>query len=132
MNSEKLLKGFLLTASGLLCFSGVISLIDVQLSLSSAGVIILTSTEANELTAIYGGVFIVLGALCFVVSKRIHDVEMVNFVGLAFWVVALSRFYAAFRHGFPESPRIYVNFATELFLAAAILILNRKVNKSTS
>ena len=131
--SRKLLNGILSLAGVVFVVSGFVSFVDVQKSLGSLGVVVLTNTEANELAAIYGGLFMVMGTLCFFARDRSNDRELTDFVGFAFIGLATARLYAAFRYGMPESDRIYIEFGWELVVGAAILLLNRRLireNKS--
>jgi len=111
--------------------SGFASLADVRRSLGSLGVIVLTNTEANELTAIYGGLFMVMGALCFFARDRARDRKLTGFVGFSFIALAAARLYAAYRYGLPESPRIFVEFCWELAAGAAILFLNWRLKRES-
>ncbi|MFQ5432885.1 MAG: DUF4345 family protein, partial [Nitrospinota bacterium] len=112
--TDTVLNVILSTAGIIFVVSGFASFVDVQKSLGSLGVIVLTNTEASELTAIYGGLFMVMGALCLFVRDRQRDRELTDFVGFSFIALAAARGYAAFRYGLPESPRIYVEFGWEL------------------
>ena len=124
--TEKALQLVLLTAGWLLVFVGLSALVDIQGTLASAGVVILTVTEANELTAIYGGLFVVLGALCLFAKSRTEDRQLVEFIALAFLFVAAMRVYAAARHGMPEISRIHFSLGIEIVFGAVIFVLNRK------
>ena len=73
---RKLLNGILWLGGVVFVVSGFASFVDVQKSLGSLGVIVLTNTEANELAAIYGGLFMVMGALCFFARDRPLDREL--------------------------------------------------------
>ena len=126
---RKLLNAILWLGGVVFVVSGVASFADVQKSLGSLGVIVLTNTEANELAAIYGGLFMVMGALCFFARDRARDRELTGFVGFSFIALAAARLYAAFRYGMPESPRIYVEFCWELLAGTAILFLNWRLKK---
>lgn len=126
---QPFLRGLLYVAGAIYAVSAVATLIDVQWSLGSAGVVVLTATEAGELTAVYGGLFIVMAALCHFARERLHDTEFVAFVGFSFLIVAAARLYAAFRHGWPESPRTYGEFTWEVVVGCAILFLNGRVEK---
>ncbi len=127
--TRNLLKGLLFIAGGVYVVTGFASFINVQMSLGSSGVIVLTNTEASELTAVYGGLFMVMAALCFFARERLHDRELVTFVGFSFLAVAAARGYAAFRYGLPESPRIYAEFTWEIAAGAVIILLNWLINR---
>lgn len=129
VKSEKTLKTVLFVAGCFLVLVGMSCLVDIQRSLASAGIVILTVTEANELTAVYGGLFIVLGSLCLFARERPHDAELVDFIAFAFFFVAAMRIYAAVRHGMPELSRIHVSFIVEVFFGAVIILLNAKLKK---
>lgn len=126
---RKLLNGILWLGGVVFVVSGFASFVDVQKSLGSLGVIVLTNTEANELAAIYGGLFMVMGALCFFARDRPLDRELTAFVGYSFIALAAARLYAAYRYGLPESPRIYIEFGWELAAGAVILLLNWRLKK---
>ena len=130
-NSRKLLDGILWVAGVVFVASGFVSFVDVQKSLGSLGVIVLTSTEASELTAIYGSLFMVMGTLCFFARDRAQDKELTDFVGFSLVAIAAARLYAAYRYGLPESQRIYIEFGWELVAGAAILLLNLRLTKES-
>ena len=127
--SRKLLNGILSVAGVVFIASGFVSFVDVQKSLGSLGVVVLTNTEASELTAIYGGLFMVMGTLCFFARDRLHDRELTDFIGFAFIGLAAARLYAAYRYGLPESSRTYIEFGWELLVGAAILLLNWRLKR---
>ena len=127
--TRKLLHGILSVGGVVFVVSGFASFADVQKSLGSLGVIVLTNTEANELTAIYGSLFMIMGALCLFARDRLHDRELSDFVGFSFIVIASARLYAAFRYGLPESNRIYIEFGWELVAGTAILFLNWRLKR---
>jgi hypothetical protein len=127
-----LLRGVLFVAGGVYVVSGFTTFIDVQISLGSSGVIVLSSTEASELTAVYGGLFLVMASLCFFAKERPQDSELVAFVGLSFFAVAAARAYAVFRYGWPEAPRIYAEFIWEIAAGTAIILLNIRGKKNDS
>ncbi len=129
VKNERALKTVLFVAGCFLVLVGISCLIDIQRSLASAGIVILTVTEANELTAIYGGLFIVLGSLCLFARERPHDAQLIDFIALAFLFVAAMRLYAAVRHGMPELSRIHVSFIVEVFFGVAIIAINAKLKK---
>ena len=128
---DKFLNIILWAAGVVFVASGFVSFVDVQKSLGSLGVIVLTNTEANELTAIYGGLFVVMGTLCFFARDRLHDRELTDFVGFAFIGLAAARLYAAYRYGLPESNRIYIEFGWELLAGSAILFLNWRLKRES-
>jgi len=121
---HKLLGGILWLGGIVFIVSGFASFVDVQKSLGSLGVVVLTNTEASELTAIYGGLFMVMGVLCFFARDRLHDRELTGFVGFSFLALASARLYAAYRYGLPESQRIFIEFGWELLTGTVILLLN--------
>jgi len=128
---RKLLNGILWLGGVVFVVSGFASLVDVRKSLGSLGVVVLTNTEANELAAIYGGLFMVMGALCFFARDRARDMGLTDFVGFSFIALAAARLYAAHRYGLPESPRIYIEFGWELAAGAAILFLNWRLKRKS-
>ena len=127
--TRKLLHAVLSLGGVVFVVSGFASFADVQKSLGSLGVIVLTNTEANELTAIYGSLFMIMGALCLFARDRLNDRELSDFVGFSFIVIASARLYAAFRYGLPESNRIYIEFGWELVAGTAILFLNWRLKR---
>ena len=108
---------------------GVSVLLDVQWAAGPYGVVVLTMTEANELTAVYGGMHLVMSALFFFAMKRSGDTELVSFAAFTCLGIALVRVYSAARWGLPESPAIYVKFAAEVLFPAVILSLAHRLKK---
>lgn len=129
LKARQLLNALLWAAGVVFVASGFVSFVDVQKSLGSLGIIVLTNTEAGELTAIYGSLFMVMGTLCFFARDRLRDRELTDFIGFAFLAIAAARLYGAYRYGMPESPRTYIEFGWELLAGSAILLLNLRLKK---